>query len=172
MIPPALFQEARTYAAENKPDQALATLAEAIDAGFSHVEALRTDPALKSLRNSPKFQELVGRVERRGRSGARAKKALSLLESQKSFAFDFKLPSIEDKKVGLADFRGNVVIVDIWGTWCPPCRKEIPHLVELAKKDRERGLRIVGINYERETGEKAVDLIREAVKSLTSPTHA
>lgn len=41
-----------------------------------------------------------------------------------------------------------MLIVDFWGTWCPPCRKEIPHFVELKSKYGKDGLEIVGLNYE------------------------
>lgn len=64
----------------------------------------------------------------------------------KPFPFDFELKDTSDRTVRLADYKGKVTIVDIWGTWCPPCRKEIPHFAELYKEYRDKGLEIVGIN--------------------------
>ena len=43
---------------------------------------------------------------------------------------------------------GNIYILDFWGTWCSPCIKEIPHLTELQKKYRDRGLVVVGYSWE------------------------
>ena len=47
-----------------------------------------------------------------------------------------------------ADLSGKPTIVEFWATWCPPCRKSIPHLNEIYKKYKERGLEIVGITDE------------------------
>ena len=41
------------------------------------------------------------------------------------------------------------MIVDVWGTWCPPCREEIPSFIALYKRFHDKGLEIVGLNYER-----------------------
>jgi thiol-disulfide isomerase/thioredoxin len=65
--------------------------------------------------------------------------------------------------VKLADYQGKLVIVDIWGTWCPPCRQEIPHFVQL-KKDFPDDLDIVGVNYEHGDPEEAVPKIVDFVK--------
>jgi len=59
-----------------------------------------------------------------------------------------KLKTLDKKNFNLAELKGNVVLMDYWATWCPPCRKSLPHLNELAN-DKElfkRGLRVVGIN--------------------------
>jgi thiol-disulfide isomerase/thioredoxin len=48
----------------------------------------------------------------------------------------------------LADYRGKVVIVDLWATWCGPCRQEIPHLIELANTYRDKGVEVVGLTNE------------------------
>ncbi len=45
----------------------------------------------------------------------------------------------------LADYRGRVVVLNFWGTWCVPCRRELPELVELDRAFRERGVVVVGI---------------------------
>lgn len=46
----------------------------------------------------------------------------------------------------LADYAGQVIVLDFYATWCPPCREEVPHLVRLQKQYEGRGLRVIGLN--------------------------
>lgn len=48
-------------------------------------------------------------------------------------ASDFTYPDLNDKMVSLSDFKGKVVLVDVWATWCGPCKKQIPALIQLEK---------------------------------------
>ena len=48
-------------------------------------------------------------------------------------ALDFSYPNKNGKEVSLSDFKGSYVYVDVWATWCSPCKREIPHLTELEK---------------------------------------
>ncbi|HLL13463.1 MAG TPA: TlpA disulfide reductase family protein [Pyrinomonadaceae bacterium] len=57
------------------------------------------------------------------------------------------LKSIEGKTVRLSDYRGKVVLINFWATWCPPCGAEIPDLVRLQKEYGKEGLQIIGITY-------------------------
>lgn len=75
------------------------------------------------------------------------------LSSAALFPFDFALPDVDGKTITLADHRGKVTIVDFWGTWCPPCREEVPLFVELKKRYGKQGLEIVGITYENGGGD-------------------
>jgi len=62
-----------------------------------------------------------------------------------TLAPDFALPDLKGKTVHLKDFRGKVVVLDFWATWCGPCKMEIPHFVELMKRHGGKGLEIVGV---------------------------
>jgi len=57
----------------------------------------------------------------------------------------FTLTDLDGKSVSLGEFRGKVVVLDFWATWCPPCRREIPDFIDLQKEYGSRGVQIVGI---------------------------
>jgi thiol-disulfide isomerase/thioredoxin len=61
----------------------------------------------------------------------------------------FALPDLEGNQVSLSDYRGKVVVLDLWATWCGPCRAEIPFLVELYEDLRDEGLVVVGVGLDR-----------------------
>ena len=61
---------------------------------------------------------------------------------------DFSLQDLDGKPLDLAHYRGEVVLLDFWATWCTPCRDEIPHFVELQDKYGERGLQVIGISMD------------------------
>jgi len=61
---------------------------------------------------------------------------------------NFALPDLTGNMVSLKEFRGKVVLVDFWATWCLPCRKTLPELVRLDKKYRDKGLVILGISID------------------------
>jgi len=61
----------------------------------------------------------------------------------------FTLQDLNGKQVSLSDFKGKVVILDFWATWCPPCVKEIPHFIALYEQYKDQGFAIVGISVDR-----------------------
>jgi peroxiredoxin len=58
------------------------------------------------------------------------------------------LKDLDGKPVSLSQFKGKVVVVDFWATWCPPCRAEIPGYIEMVRKHGKDGLVIVGISLD------------------------
>jgi len=61
---------------------------------------------------------------------------------------DFSLPDVSGHTLSLSSYRGKVILLDFWATWCDPCREEIPRFIELQNKYGERGLQIIGISMD------------------------
>jgi thiol-disulfide isomerase/thioredoxin len=68
----------------------------------------------------------------------------------------FTLLDLNGKKVSLSDFKGRPLVVNFWGTYCAPCKIEMPWLEEFSKKYAPDGLQIVGITYDSEAGRDTI----------------
>ena len=67
------------------------------------------------------------------------------LNANSMVAPDFSLADLDGNTITLQQMKGKVVLLNFWGTWCGPCRKEIPDFINLSKKYKKDGLEIVGI---------------------------
>lgn len=76
---------------------------------------------------------------------AETKQILPQLE-QPFIAPDFSLRGEDGKTYTLAQFRGQVVVMNFWATWCPPCREEMPSMERLWQKVRGKGIVLLGVN--------------------------
>jgi thiol-disulfide isomerase/thioredoxin len=63
---------------------------------------------------------------------------------------DFTLKDLQGNDVSLSQFKGKVVLIDFWATWCEPCKVEIPWLIELQQKYGDRGFTVLGIAMDEE----------------------
>ena len=59
---------------------------------------------------------------------------------------DFTLLDLDGNEVGLSEFRGEVVFVNFWATWCPPCRAEMPDIESLYQEYKDKGVVVIGID--------------------------
>ena len=76
------------------------------------------------------------------------------------------MKTLEGKPLRLADYAGKVVVLDLWATWCPPCRQEIPELVQIQKDYQARGVEVVGLTIEGFSGDEREQNV-EAVRAFT-----
>jgi peroxiredoxin len=63
-------------------------------------------------------------------------------------AADISLPDLNGKTISLSEFKGKVILIDFWASWCGPCRHNNPHLVKLYNKYHDKGLEIYGISLD------------------------
>ena len=68
-------------------------------------------------------------------------------DSRSSVAPAFSLKDLRGRTARLSDYKGKVVLVNLWATWCAPCIVEMPELVKLQKTHAARGLQIIGVTY-------------------------
>ncbi len=64
-------------------------------------------------------------------------------------AADFTLPTIQGGNLTLSTYKGSVVVLDFWASFCPPCREEIPELIQLYDAYKGRGVVIIGVSLDR-----------------------
>lgn len=83
---------------------------------------------------------------------------------------DFSLETIDGEVVTLSEFRGQPVILNLWASWCPPCRAEMPALENVYQEYRDQGLVVLAINLTTQDSEKAArDFASEFELSMPVP---
>lgn len=93
------------------------------------------------------------------RSPADAPKTSTEAQAGKSYetdpvpAPDLTMETLDGRQINLANQEGRVILVNFWATWCAPCRKEIPDLIDLHEKYESEGLMVVGIAVDEEGAE-------------------
>ncbi len=73
-----------------------------------------------------------------------------------------------DRTLALSDFPGQVVVINIWGQWCGPCRSEMPHLQQVYDETRDLGVQFLGIDVRDNNRDAAVDFITD--RNITFPS--
>jgi thiol-disulfide isomerase/thioredoxin len=161
------FFIATGYARLGQKEEAIDHLEKAVEHGFADPTDLERRPDFISLRGSPRYSGLLEKMRRKAEEERQKVEVQKTRRTAALKGFDFTLRSVDGKTISKKDYLGQVLIVDIWGTWCPPCRMEIPHFLELEKRYGAQGLRIVGLNAEKTPDrQQAERLVKNALSSL------
>ncbi len=83
------------------------------------------------------------------KKGAEARKIQDSLAIQATFP-DFDVKDLDGKPLAIANYKGKVVMLDFWATWCGPCVGEVPNVAAVYQKYHDKGFEIIGISLDRE----------------------
>lgn len=126
-----VYTDAALLAARSGNGDRCMELFSRVDPGVLDLRTMTFSTFLEAVRDRDDFKELVAKVEQ------------PLLDFDPSF----QMHDHKGKTVSLGDFVGKVVVINIWGTWCPPCRREMPHFIKMQEKHADE-LQFVGLTYE------------------------
>jgi peroxiredoxin len=84
----------------------------------------------------------------------RKRRAIRPLQGKEAPAFT--LQDLDGKKVSLSDFKGRPLVVNFWGTYCAPCKIEMPWLEEFRRSMRRSGFEVLGVTYDAEVGKDTI----------------
>jgi peroxiredoxin len=100
------------------------------------------------MRHIPNYLKLIFPLV--AASSLLAGATLSQAADAKKAAPEWQLTDVDGRPVKLSDFKGKVVILDFWATWCPPCRAEIPGFVALQSKYADKGFTMIGVSLDQQ----------------------
>lgn len=164
-IAPLFMYEARVHASQGKHEDAIRSLDQAVDFGFADFDEVSELPEFGEFVELESFTQRVQDWSVKA-DEIYAEEAAKILERSKSFPFGFQGKSIGGQElVRLEDLNGIVVLVDLWGTWCNPCLREVPHLIRLQNEFGDDGLQIVGVNFE-QGRDVDLDRLQEFIESM------
>jgi thiol-disulfide isomerase/thioredoxin len=104
---------------------------------------------MQQLKADYKGTKLVTSLEEEQAAQAGAEKAQEAVAPGRQFP-DFDEKDLAGKPLSVGNFRGKVVLVDFWATWCGPCVRELPNVIETYKKFHTQGFEIIGISLDSE----------------------
>lgn len=120
---------------------------------YSSIAAVLISALLIACAPSAQTQSLAG-------SSNESAKADTTKEYQK--APDFTLNTMQGNSFTLSDYKGKVVVINIWATWCAPCRKEIPEFITMQRNLRDQDVLFVGVSID----EKGWDAVRPYAQKM------
>lgn len=150
---------------QGKAKKSLELLNRAIETGFSNMPMLKGDEDLADVRKLPEYEAQLAAWEthfaelKKRNEELQKEHAREALAKGEGFPFKFDLTDVHGKPVALETYKGRVCIVDIWATWCGPCRQEIPSFVKLQDNYGKYGFQMIGLNSENGPSEESKSVI-------------
>ena len=129
---------AKNLAGRGELEKALEHVEQAVRFGYWQAKLLEATPGFQQIKARPRFRKALARA----RSGPAR--------------IAFGWTAVDGRKMLEKDYVGKPLVVTVWGTWCMPCLEELPALRELAESYRDKGLAMLGLNYENASPSEAL----------------
>jgi thiol-disulfide isomerase/thioredoxin len=177
MAADVFYNEACAKSIDKKLAECIAALRLTVSFGWENLEHTAQDADLASVRDTPEYKKFLAEAEktveiaRQARKAALVDEVVEEMAATKPFEFRFDVEDVTGKRISTAGFSGKILIVDIWGTWCGPCLRELPHFIALHKKFHDQGLEIVGLNSETDDEDlkATATMVREFIEKRELP---
>ena len=137
---------AHLYIKLNDSDNAIKWIKESIDRGYQYFQSFEKDDIYKSIKNDKRFKVLINQI----------KSNIGINKPVKNF----EGLTLSGVKISLADYKGKVILIDFWATWCPSCVKSMPELKEYKKIFKADEFSIIGINLDKNKN-KVIDFLKK-----------
>jgi thiol-disulfide isomerase/thioredoxin len=128
--------------------------------GAAALAALTVTAEMPWLTTAQPAMEAPQAASGEGGIASSAEAPLTCPADAKPANLNFTLKDANNHDVPLSQYKGKVLVIDFWATWCGPCKVEIPHFIEFQEKYGKAGLQIVGISVD-DTADKLVPYIRD-----------
>ena len=141
-----MIDMAQGYAEQKNVDLAFQAIENAIKCGFGDYRNLADEAWFKGIVNADTAKTWMAKFDV-SYANAVEQWSQQVVREFQGANFEFSLSDIEGSIVSKQDYAGRVLVVDLWATWCPPCRKGIPEFIQLQKKHKN-GVAVLGISMD------------------------
>ena len=160
-----MIDMAEGYAEQKKVELAYQSIEEAVKCGYGDYRSLVDKEWFKSLGDDETAKRWMASYDATYQNAVDTWSQQVVREFQGA-NFDFTLQNTDGNSVTKRDYTGKVLVIDLWATWCPPCRKGIPDFIKLQQSHRGNGVAVLGISMDDpETPDETADTVRDFVKA-------